>query len=150
MRNGSYIRALGRMSFEPSPTQPDQAASLQETGLGDASNPDVPGGVEDSQSPGAEQSSPATQSAQSTIQSAARELQSNLIRAQNDVLATVGVCLAESHQRPNEEIMNQVIRENVVGTYVRILEMIAGYLAGWPLIGIRNRAQVTIAPHPFL
>ncbi|KAH0608182.1 uncharacterized protein H6S33_002234 [Morchella sextelata] len=109
MRNGSYIRALGRQSFEPS------------------QGPSVP----DSESPD-HGSSTSEQS---------QEMQRRLIKAQNDVLATVGVCLRDTK---GQETSEAIMQENEVGLLVGAVDLTITYLASWPLVGIRNRLQVNI------
>lgn len=109
MRNGSYIRALGRQSFEPS------------------QGPSVP----DIESPD-HGSSTSEQS---------QEMQRRLIKAQNDVLATVGVCLRDTK---GQETSEAIMQENEVGLLVGAVDLTITYLASWPLVGIRNRLQVNI------
>ncbi|KAH8149645.1 uncharacterized protein LAJ45_06276 [Morchella importuna] len=106
MRNGSYIRALGRQSFEPS------------------QGPSVP----DIESPD-HGSSTSEQS---------QEMQRRLIKAQNDVLATVGVCLRDTK---GQETSEAIMQENEVGLLVGAVDLTITYLASWPLVGIRNRLQ---------
>jgi hypothetical protein len=111
MRNGSYIRALGRHSFEPS--QP-------------ASDADTSG------------SSTCEQS---------QEMQRRLIKAQNDVLATIGVCLRDT--KHSHDLSESIKQENEVGLLVGAVDLTVTYLASWPLVGIRNRLQVCILRHWF-
>lgn len=108
MRNGSYIRALGRQSFEPS------------------------------QGPSNSESDSPNHSSSTSEQS--QEMQRRLIKAQNDVLATVGVCLRDTKQ--SQDISEAIMQENEVGLLVGAVDMTVTYLASWPLIGIRNRLQV--------
>ncbi|RPA91966.1 hypothetical protein L873DRAFT_1780128 [Choiromyces venosus 120613-1] len=103
MRNGSYIRALGRQSFEPSQPTSD------------------------------------TDSAGSSTCEQSQEMQRRLIKAQNDVLATVGVCRRDTKQ--NQVLSEAIIQENEVGLLVGAVDLTITYLATWPLIGIRNRLQ---------
>ncbi|KAG0131252.1 hypothetical protein HOY82DRAFT_339339 [Tuber indicum] len=103
MRNGSYIRALGRQSFEPS--QP-------------ASDADSAG------------SSTCEQS---------QEMQRRLIKAQNDVLATVGVCRRDTKQ--NQVLSEAIVEENEIGLLVGAIDLTITYLTTWPLVGVRNRLQ---------
>lgn len=114
MRNGSYIRALGRQSFEPS-----QGPSNSEN--------DSP----DHGSSTSEQS---------------QEMQRRLIKAQNDVLATVGVCLRDTKQSLDQS--EAIMQENEVGLLVGAVDLTVTYLASWPLVGIRNRLQVGSFPRP--
>lgn len=132
MRNGAYIRALGRMPFEPSQPAPpphsepevaDQDIETTET------------------APNDENSSPTGSS--SNPQPPWTEMQSELASAQNDVLVTVGLCLRESHPRPKEEKMGLLMKENEVGLIVGALDLTAAYLGGWSIISMRSRIQVT-------
>jgi len=70
----------------------------------------------------------------------ANERQRELIKAQNDVLATVGVCLRDNKQHYEETESRKA--EDWAGLYVGVLDLTVTYLASWPLIGIRNRLQV--------
>lgn len=129
MRNGAYIRALGRMSFEPSifsqpPPEPDAAEQDNES------------------APNSENSSPSGSS--SNPHPPWTELQSELASAQNDVLVTVGLCLRETHPRPKEEKTGLLMKENEVGLIVGALDLTAAYLGGWSLINMRSRIQVCL------
>ncbi|CCX33589.1 Similar to hypothetical protein AOL_s00076g151 [Arthrobotrys oligospora ATCC 24927]; acc. no. EGX50387 [Pyronema omphalodes CBS 100304] len=67
------------------------------------------------------------------------ERQRQLIKAQNDVLATVGVCLRET--KKEQEQSESTTAENKAGLFLGAVDLTITYLAGWPLIGIRNRLQ---------
>ncbi|KAF8247599.1 hypothetical protein K440DRAFT_628487 [Wilcoxina mikolae CBS 423.85] len=67
------------------------------------------------------------------------ERQRQLIKAQNDVLATVGVCLRDTKQ--DLEHAENVMAENETGLFLGAVDLTVTYLASWPLIGIRNRLQ---------
>ena len=69
-----------------------------------------------------------------------QERQRQLIKAQNDVLATVGVCLRDTKQ--SFEKSESLMAENEVGLLVGAVDLTVTYLASWPLVGIRNRLQV--------
>jgi len=131
MRNGAYIRALGRMSFEPStlsqpPPEPDAAEQDNDS------------------APNNENSSPSGSS--SNPHPPWTELQSELASAQNDVLVTVGLCLRETHPRPKEEKVGLFMKENEVGLIVGALDLTAAYLGGWSLVNLRSRIQVCSPP----
>jgi len=68
-----------------------------------------------------------------------QERQRQLIKAQNDVLATVGVCLRDTKQ--SLEKTESLMAENEVGLLVGAVDLTVTYLASWPLVGIRNRLQ---------
>jgi len=70
----------------------------------------------------------------------ANERQRELIKAQNDVLATVGVCLHENKSHHGEAESQKA--EDEAGLYIDALDLTVTYLVIWPLIGIRNRLQV--------
>jgi hypothetical protein len=70
------------------------------------------------------------------------ERQRQLIKAQNDVLATVGVCLRDTKQ--DIEHAENVMAENEAGLFLGAVDLTVTYLASWPLIGIRNRLQVGV------
>ena len=123
MRNGEYIRALGRMSFEP-----PESGSLEQDNQT----------IENSIS--TENNSPTRQSGSSHPRWS--ELQSELAAAQNDVLVTVGVCLRETGPRTKGEKTGLLMKENEVGLIVGALDLTAAYLGGWSLISIRSRRQV--------
>jgi len=130
MRNGAYIRALGRMSFEPStflqpPPEPDTSDQNNENNennspTGSSSNPHPPW----------------------------TELQSELASAQNDVLVTVGLCLRENPRPKEEKTTGLLMKENEVGLIVGALDLTAAYLGGWSLINMRSRIQV--CSHPWI
>ncbi|KAL7267304.1 hypothetical protein RUND412_010120, partial [Rhizina undulata] len=105
MRNGSYIRALGRQSFEPSRPPSSSTDAL----------------------------------VQSSTSEESQEMQRRLIKAQNDVLATVGVCLRDTKHHLDKSA--EVTQENKVGLIVGAVDLTITYMSGWPLIGIRNRIQ---------
>jgi len=67
-------------------------------------------------------------------------MQRRLIKAQNDVLATVGVCRRDTKQ--NQVLSEAIVQENEVGLLVGAVDLTITYLTTWPLIGIRNRLQV--------
>lgn len=67
-------------------------------------------------------------------------MQRSLIKAQNDVLATVGVCRRDPKQ--SQVLSEAIVQENEVGLLVGAVELTITYLASWPLVGIRNRLQV--------
>lgn len=73
-----------------------------------------------------------------------QERQRQLVKAQNDVLATVGVCLRET----KTSLVNRENRrlENDVGILVSALDMVAAYVVSWPLVGIRNQLQAFRTP----
>lgn len=108
MRNGSYIRALGRQSFEPSQGPSNSDNELPDHG--------------------------------SSTSEQSQENQRHLIKAQNDVLATVGVCLRDTKQ--SLDTSEAIMQENEVGLLVGAIDLTVTYLASWPLVGIRNRLQV--------
>lgn len=107
MRNGSYIRALGRQSFEPSQGPPNSDNELPDNG--------------------------------SSTSEQSQENQRRLIKAQNDVLATVGVCLRDTKCL---DLSEAIMQENEVGLLVGAVDLTVTYLTSWPLVGIRNRLQV--------
>ena len=74
----------------------------------------------------------------------ANERQRELIKAQNDVLATVGVCLRDT-KRDMEKTEN-TMAENEVGLAVGVLDLVFTYFSSWPLVGIRNRLQACGSP----
>ncbi|KAF8443608.1 hypothetical protein BGX38DRAFT_1143808 [Terfezia claveryi] len=114
MRNGAYIRALGRMPFEPSTFSQHRAE---------------PDAEQDNESaPNNENSSPTNRPHPPWT-----GLQSELASAQNDVLVTVGLCLRETHPRPKEEKVGLFMKENEVGLIVGALDLTAAYLGGWSL-----------------
>ena len=126
MRNGEYIRALGRMSFEP---------------------PESGSGEQDIQTNGnslsTENNSPRQSSSSHPRWSA---LRSELAIAQNDVLVTVGVCLRDAGPRTKAGKTGLLMKENEVGLIVGALDLTAAYLSGWSLISIRSRIQVIYPP----
>ncbi|KAF8422889.1 hypothetical protein EV426DRAFT_150887 [Tirmania nivea] len=123
MRNGAYIRALGRMSFEPSTfSQPSPEPEVAEQDNESAPN-------NENRSPSGSSSNPHLPWT---------ELQSELASAQNDVLVTVGLCL---RARPKEEKTGLLMKENEVGLIVGALDLTAAYLGGWSLINLRSRIQ---------
>lgn len=67
-------------------------------------------------------------------------MQRRLIKAQNDVLATVGVCLRDTKQ--SLDTSEAIMQENEVGLLVGAVDLTVTYLASWPLVGIRSRLQV--------
>lgn len=75
------------------------------------------------------------------------ERQRQLIKAQNDVLATVGVCLRET--KKEQEQSESTTAENKAGLFLGAVDLTITYLAGWPLIGIRNRLQVVLRAPQF-
>jgi hypothetical protein len=82
-----------------------------------------------------EPSAPAPTSSQQ-----ANERQRELIKAQNDVLATVGVCLRDGRRDVDKN--TDLMAENQAGLIVGAVDITMTYLASWPLVGIRNRLQV--------
>ena len=66
-------------------------------------------------------------------------LQRQLMKAQNDVLATVGVCLRESKQ--SADVTDSLYAEQLAGVALSVLGLTATYVATWPLVGLRNRLQ---------
>lgn len=130
MRNGEYIRALGRMSFEP-----------PESGSAEQDNQTIENSIS------TENNSPTRQSSNSHLRWSG--LHSEHAAAQNDVLVTVGVCLRETGPRgTKEEKTVLLMKENEVGLIVGALDLTAAYLGGWSLISIRSRIQV-IFPRTF-
>ncbi|KAA8901850.1 hypothetical protein FN846DRAFT_908799 [Sphaerosporella brunnea] len=85
-----------------------------------------------------EPSAPAPSSSQQ-----ANERQRELIKAQNDVLATVGVCLRDG-RRDGDKAADLMV-ENEVGLAVGAVDSTVTYLASWPLVGVRNRLQTYTA-----
>ena len=134
MRSGTYIQALGRQSFEPSQPRPAAAPPPPPP-------PDDRDGIRDDTAVTAD-APPSEQS---------RERQRELVKAQNDVLATVGVCLRDT--KTDLAQAESEIVENRAGLLLGAVDLTATYLASWPLIGIRNRLQVVprplqiLAPH---
>lgn len=126
MRNGEYIRALGRMSFEP----PESGSAEQDSQT--IENYII-----------TENNSPTRQS--STSHPRWSELQAELASAQNDVLVTVGVCLRDT-PRIKDDKTGLLMRENEAGLIVGALDLTAAYLGGWSLISIRSRIQVILPP----
>ncbi|KAI5779521.1 hypothetical protein EDC01DRAFT_670502 [Geopyxis carbonaria] len=82
---------------------------------------------------------PSSPSAQPPASSQSQSRQRSLIAAQNDVLATVGVCLRET--KHSLEASESLMAENEAGLVVGALDLTTTYLASWPLVGIRNRLQ---------
>ena len=85
------------------------------------------------------------------INPASRIAVRDMIRAQNDVLATVGVCYgiaagdkASAHNRAKSERdrLESVMRENEVGLFIGAADLGVLFLANWWLDGIRHRIQV--------
>lgn len=70
-----------------------------------------------------------------------QERQRQLVKAQNDVLATVGVCLRETKSSLENRESRRL--ENDVGILISALDMVAAYVVSWPLVGVRNRLQVS-------
>lgn len=128
MRSGTYIQALGRQSFEPS--QPRPAAAVPPPPLDDGE-----GGRDDAANAAAAAAADTPPSEQS------HERQRVLVKAQNDVLATVGVCLRDTKTDLAQQAESMHI-ENRAGLLLSAVDLTATYLATWPLIGIRNRLQV--------
>lgn len=137
MRNGNYIRALGRIPFAPIESEEDSNST--------ANNPESPTQSSPEETDGR---SVATNlgTTVSTQQSSTNALRSELINAQNDVLATVGVYLRDNGSKPREDDTDKVMRENEVGLIVGAVDLTLTYLSSWPLVGIRNRLQVCTIP----
>ena len=133
MRNGAYIRALGRMSFEPSSvSQPPPETDATEQ--------------DNDSAPNNENSSPSGSSSNPHPHPPWTEFQSELASAQNDVLVTVSFYLRETHPRPKEETVGLFMKENEVGLIVGALDLTAAYLGGWSLVNLRSRIQVCSPP----
>lgn len=81
--------------------------------------------------------SPSDENLSASEESQAR--QGELVKAQNDVLATIGVCSREIKQLDKSEL---VVAENEAGYLVEAADGAVNYLASWPLMGLRNRLQV--------
>lgn len=82
-----------------------------------------------------------------------RSLFRSLIHAQNDVLATVGVCVgvrnankAESGPlfKSEKEHIESVMHENEVGLVVSTVDIGLLFVATWWIVGMRNRMQVSL------
>ncbi|KAF8475747.1 hypothetical protein BDZ91DRAFT_710238 [Kalaharituber pfeilii] len=139
MRNGAYIRALGRMSFEPNPRPPPQpeTATEQQSSSDQAEN--APNSENNATTPG--QRTPAT----SRQRTPWADSQADLTAAQNDVLATIGFYLRMNNPKPKEQdATNRLMKENEVGLVVGALDLTAAYLGGWSLLSVRSRVQTFI------
>ncbi|TGZ85102.1 hypothetical protein EX30DRAFT_361015 [Ascodesmis nigricans] len=93
-----------------------------------------------------EPSQPATSTdaSQPTPAELAQERQRDLVKAQNDVLATVGVCLrATKNSIDNQESERW---ENDVGVLISAWDTVFAYVVSWPVFGVRNRLQVFRSP----
>lgn len=132
MRSGTYIQALGRQSFEPSQPRP---AAAPPPPLDDGE-----GGRDDAATAAA-----AAAAADAPPSEQSHERQRVLVKAQNDVLATVGVCLRDTKTDLAQQAESVHI-ENRAGLLLSAVDLTATYLATWPLIGIRNRLQVPLPP----
>lgn len=76
-------------------------------------------------------------------------LQRATVRAENDVLATVGVCLRTPPAPPlgpPPSPHSTTQNENAAGLVIGACDLTITYLATWPLIGIRNRMQTYRVP----
>ncbi|KAI9781391.1 MAG: hypothetical protein M1839_005985 [Geoglossum umbratile] len=138
--------ALGRSAYEP-PEPEDDAESLRrlEAALARSSGSPEPS----SASP--EQYVQQFDSSGRPINHASRTAVREMVRAQNDVLATVGVCYGiatgdkgSAHNRAKSERdrLESVMRENEVGLFIGAADLGVLFLANWWLDGIRHRIQV--------
>ncbi|KAH0556484.1 hypothetical protein GP486_005617 [Trichoglossum hirsutum] len=84
------------------------------------------------------------------INPASRIAAREMVRAQNDVLATVGVCYgiaadrgsALSRSKSERDNLESVMRENEVGLFIGAADLGVLFLGNWWLDGIRHRVQV--------
>ena len=137
--------AQGRSAYEP-PEPEDDAESLRrlEAALARTSGSPEPPPA----SP--EQYVQQFDSSGRPINPASRTAVREMIRAQNDVLATVGVCYgiaagdkaSHSREKPERDHLELVMRENEVGLFIGAADLGVLFLANWWLDGIRHRVQV--------
>ncbi|KAI9766517.1 MAG: hypothetical protein M1840_006474 [Geoglossum simile] len=134
---------MGRSAYEP-PEPEDDPESLRHLEAALARSSELP-------SAGPEQYVQQFDSSGHPINPASRTAVRDMIRAQNDVLATVGVCYgiaagdkASAHNRTKSERgrLESVMRENEVGLFIGAADLGVLFLANWWLDGIRHRVQV--------
>jgi hypothetical protein len=85
------------------------------------------------------------------INPASRIAVREMVRAQNDVLATVGVCYGIAagdkgstlnRAKSERDKLESVMRENEVGLFIGAADLGVLFLGNWWLDGIRHRIQV--------
>ncbi|KAI9795355.1 MAG: hypothetical protein M1833_007203 [Piccolia ochrophora] len=150
MGRQAYItrQALGRSAFEPLET----AAPRRSDAGGDIQQDSQP--VNDTQdaSPNASEQYVQQYDARGhPTNPASRSLVRSQIRAQNDVLATVGVCVgvknankqtdSQPRFKSEKEHLDSIMRENEIGLVVSTTDLGLHFFGTWWIHGLRNRLQ---------